>query len=97
MTAVSTHVIADVAGRGLQAFGLMHAAIDGVIGSIKDQQAEDRHEVLQLVAELGRTHRVAAAAQAEAAYLAEENAALRAALARSRSALAGYAAALRNA
>ncbi|QGY03190.1 hypothetical protein MMSR116_15835 [Methylobacterium mesophilicum SR1.6/6] len=94
MSNVSTHVMADVAGRGLQAFGLMHAAVDGIIGSIQDQQADDRHAVIDLVAELGRARRAAAAAQAEAARLAAENAALHAALARSRAALRGYAAAL---
>ncbi|GJE52711.1 hypothetical protein GOFOIKOB_5785 [Methylobacterium tardum] len=94
MTAVTAHVCADVAGRGLQAFGLMHAAVDGFIGAIQDQQAEDRHEVIKLVAELGRARRVAADAQAAAARLAAENAALHVALARSRAALRGYAAAL---
>ncbi len=94
MSAVTAHVCADVANRGAMAFSLMHAVVEGVIGSIQDQQADDRDAVTQLVAELGRTRRAAAAAQAEAARLAAENAALVAALARSRAAVRGYAAAL---
>lgn len=94
MSAVSTHIMADVAGRGATAFSLMHAAFEGVIGAVAEQQADDRDAVTQLVAELGRVRRVAAAAQAEAARLAAENAALAAALARSRAALRGYAAAM---
>lgn len=94
MSHVSAHVMSDVASRGLQGFALMHAAFEGVIGAVQDQQADDRDAVTQLVAELGRTRRVAAAAQAEATRLAAENAALHAALARSRAALRGYAAAL---
>ncbi|MGU3542265.1 hypothetical protein [Methylobacterium sp. A52T] len=94
MNNVTAHVCADVAGRGAMAFSLMHAAVDGVIGAVAEQRADDRDAVTQLVAELGRTRRVAAAAQAEAARLAAENAALHAALARSRAALRGYAAAM---
>ncbi|SDM56709.1 hypothetical protein SAMN05216360_102463 [Methylobacterium phyllostachyos] len=94
MTAVTAHVMADVAGRGALAFSVMHAAVDGVVTAIADQRADDRDAVTQLVAELGRTRRAAAAAQAENARLAAENAALHAALARSRAALRGYAAAL---
>ncbi len=97
MSNVAAHAMADVAARGLQGFALMHAAVDGVLGAIEDQREDDRHEVVKLVSELGRVRRVASAAQAEAARLTDENAALRAALARSRAALAGYAAALRSA
>lgn len=94
MSNVTARVMSDVAGRGMQAIGLMDMAFSGFFDALETQRAERVDAVSALVAELGRARRVAVAAQAEAARLRQENATLVDALARSRAAVRGYAQAL---
>lgn len=73
----ATHISADVAGRGAQAFGVFDALVQGAFDGLERARVEELDAVSELVAELGRARRAAVAAQAQAAAAEAEAARLR--------------------
>lgn len=64
----------DVSGRLAVGMVLAHAAVEGIFAGIEEAREEQMDAVQSLTAELARVHRIAAAAQDEAASARAETA-----------------------
>ncbi|MCJ2060599.1 hypothetical protein MKL09_29250 [Methylobacterium sp. J-048] len=72
----TAHIMADVAGRGAQAFGLVNMAIQDFTAARAEQRATDLEATHDLGVELVRTRRALGAVRAEVATARQESAVL---------------------